>query len=196
MLFFQQKNVSFVFFFISRSSSLSLFSPLSFAGLPPTFFFSLSFSFSFFCLPLYFKFVGMTINLSLILWQHGCRNNFRFRLYWLFSCLCFTRRGWLCNLKPKWPRVAFGLPYLLIELFYIGVPVLRTDGRSDVQWHGHQTSHWQDKINEVSSIRYKHCEKGMKVTFFALVCMRRIEIAKIDQFRYIKIHAWQRCLGE
>ena len=28
------------------------------------------------------------------------------------------------------PRVAFGLPYLLIELFYIGVPVVRTDGRS------------------------------------------------------------------
>ena len=25
---------------------------------------------------------------------------------------------------------AFGLPYLLIDLFYIGVPVVRTDGRS------------------------------------------------------------------
>ena len=24
----------------------------------------------------------------------------------------------------------FGLPYLLIELFYIGIPVVRTDGRS------------------------------------------------------------------
>ena len=28
------------------------------------------------------------------------------------------------------PWVAFGLPYLLIELFYIGIPVVRTDGRS------------------------------------------------------------------
>ena len=28
------------------------------------------------------------------------------------------------------PRVAFGLPYLLIELFYIGMPVVWTDGRS------------------------------------------------------------------
>ena len=28
------------------------------------------------------------------------------------------------------PRVAFGLPFLLIELFYIGMPVVRTDGRS------------------------------------------------------------------
>ena len=52
-------------------------------------------------LSLYSKFVGTTINLSLILWQHGCRNNFRFRLYWLFSCLCFTRLGWLCDFKPK-----------------------------------------------------------------------------------------------
>ena len=28
------------------------------------------------------------------------------------------------------PWVAFGLPYLLIELFYIGMPVVRTDGLS------------------------------------------------------------------
>ena len=28
------------------------------------------------------------------------------------------------------PWVAFGLPYLLIELFYIGMPVVRTDGRA------------------------------------------------------------------
>ena len=47
---FPTKNVSFCFFFffISRASSLSLFSPFSIAGLPPTFSFSLSFSFSIF----------------------------------------------------------------------------------------------------------------------------------------------------
>ena len=28
------------------------------------------------------------------------------------------------------PRVAFGLPYLLTELFYTGMPMVRTDGRS------------------------------------------------------------------
>ena len=28
------------------------------------------------------------------------------------------------------PRVAFGLPYLLIELFHISKPVVRTDGRA------------------------------------------------------------------
>ena len=26
------------------------------------------------------------------------------------------------------PQFAFGLPYLLIELFYIGIPVVRVDG--------------------------------------------------------------------
>ena len=32
------------------------------------------------------------------------------------------------------PWVAFGLPYLLIELFYIGIPVVRTVGRCTVTW--------------------------------------------------------------
>ena len=36
------------------------------------------------------------------------------------------------------PRVAFGFPYLLIELFYIGMPVVRTNvGRSV---YGHENS--------------------------------------------------------
>ena len=48
--------------FLSLSSSLSLFSLLSFAGLSPTFSFSLSFSFSI------VKFVDMAIILNLILW--------------------------------------------------------------------------------------------------------------------------------
>ena len=35
-------------------------------------------------------------------------------------------------------RAAFGLPYLLIELFYIGMPVMRTNGLSGGQSvHGH-----------------------------------------------------------
>ena len=34
------------------------------------------------------------------------------------------------------PWAAFGLPHLLIELFYIGVPVVRTDGRK----YGHVTT--------------------------------------------------------
>ena len=55
---------------------------------------------------------------------------FRFRIYWLLCCLCFTRRRWLWDFPSKYPRVAFRLPYLLIELFYIGMPVVRTDGLS------------------------------------------------------------------
>ena len=36
------------------------------------------------------------------------------------------------------PWAAFGLPYLLIELFYIGMPVVRTDGRAGGRSvHGH-----------------------------------------------------------
>ena len=37
--------------------------------------------------------------------------------------------GHVISLQIK-PWVAFGLPYLLIELFYIGMPVVRTDGVS------------------------------------------------------------------
>ena len=105
-------------FFISRSKSLSPFFSLSFAGLPPTFSFSLSFSCSIFQICGYDNTDTETISA------------FRFRLYWLFCCLCFTRRRWLCHFPPKQPRVAFGLPYLLIELFYIGMPVVRTDCRA------------------------------------------------------------------
>ena len=35
------------------------------------------------------------------------------------------------TISRKNPRVAFGLPYLLIELLYISLPVVRTDGRVD-----------------------------------------------------------------
>ena len=48
------------------------------------------------------------------------------------SLLCFLSKspgGLVISFKIKlW--VAFRLPYLLIELFYVGIPVVRTDGRS------------------------------------------------------------------
>ena len=78
-----------VYFFISRSKSLSPFFSLSFAGLPPTFSFSLSFSCSIFQICGYDNTDTETISA------------FRFRLYWLFCCLCFTRGGWLCDFPPK-----------------------------------------------------------------------------------------------
>ena len=78
-------------FFISRSRppALSPFFSLSFAGLPPTFSFSLSFSCSI------FQICGHD-NLSKLNTLDNTDTEkisaFRFRLYWLFSCLCFTRR--------------------------------------------------------------------------------------------------------
>ena len=41
------------------------------------------------------------------------------------------------------PWVAFGLPYLLIELFYIGMPVVRTDGRSFARSFGVRSRDYQ-----------------------------------------------------
>ena len=41
------------------------------------------------------------------------------------------------------PWVAFGLPYPLIELFYIGMPVVRTDGRSFARSFGVRSRDYQ-----------------------------------------------------
>ena len=63
----------------SRSRSLSPFFSLSFAGLPLTFSFSLSYSFA-----LYSKLVDMTINVRI-------QRQFPVSAF-VFSCLCFIRR--------------------------------------------------------------------------------------------------------
>ena len=85
-------------FFISRSRSLLPFFSLTFADLPPTFSFSLSFSCSI------FQICGHD-NLSKLNTLDNTDTEtisaFRFRLYWLFCCLCFTRRRWLCDFPPK-----------------------------------------------------------------------------------------------
>ena len=47
----------------------------------------------------------------------------------LLFCLSKSPGGHAISFQIK-PWVAFGLPYLLIELFYIGMPVERTDGRA------------------------------------------------------------------
>ena len=51
----------------------------------------------------------------------------------LWSLLHMTRLA--MRFLAKKPRVAFGLPYPLIELFYIGMPVVRTDGGRSVYGH-------------------------------------------------------------
>ena len=69
----------------------------------------------------------------------------------------------------KKPRVAFGLPYLLIELFYIGMPVVRTDGRKDgrtVTWRQVTSKssrmHKDNQIFLPKVFRYKEGSKTSK----------------------------------
>ena len=77
---------------------LCFFFSLSFAGLPPTFSFSLSFS-------SIFQICGhdnWSIKLNTLdATDTETISTFRFRRYWLLSCLCFTRRRWLCGFLPK-----------------------------------------------------------------------------------------------
>ena len=86
-------------FFISPFKFLSLFFSSSFAGLPPTFSFSLSFSCTI------FQICGHD---NLCIKLNALDNTdtetisaFRFRLYWLFCCLCSTRHRWLCDFPSK-----------------------------------------------------------------------------------------------
>ena len=92
VLFFRQKNVSFGF----SSSALNPCSPFSrsasLACRPLSLFLCLS-------LVLYSKFVDMTIYLNNT--DTETISAFRFRLYWLFCCLCFTRCRWLCDFPQK-----------------------------------------------------------------------------------------------
>ena len=91
------KNVSFVFYL----SALNLCRPFPrWASLAcrTTFSFSLSFSCSI------FQICGHD-NLSKLNTLDNMDtetiSTFRFRLYWLFCCLCFTRRRWLSEFPPK-----------------------------------------------------------------------------------------------
>ena len=85
-------------FFISRSKSLQPFFSLSFAGLPPTFSFSLSFSCSIFQICGHDKLSQFN---TLDNTDTETISAFRFRLYWLFCCLCYTRCRWLCDFPQK-----------------------------------------------------------------------------------------------
>ena len=136
MLFFQQQKKCLLRFFISPSKSLSLFFSLSFAGLPPTFFFCLSFSCSI------FQICGHD-NLSKLNTLDNTDTEtisaFRFRLYWLFCCLCFTRRWWLCDVPPKNLQLHLGyhtrwLSYFTLVCLWGGRTVSRAGGRCTVTW--------------------------------------------------------------
>ena len=66
----------------------------------------------------------------------------------LFCCFSKSPGGHVISFQIK-PWVAFGLPYLLIELFYIGMTVVRTNGRSlDCSVYGHATTKfpWMSRL--------------------------------------------------
>ena len=79
-------------FFIRHPRSLSPFFSLSFAGLPPNF----SCSIFQICRHDNQSKLNTLDNTDTETISALC-----FHLYWLFSCLCFTRHRWLCDFPPK-----------------------------------------------------------------------------------------------
>ena len=59
------------------------------------------------------------------------KNNIERDTTLLLFFLSKSPSGHLISFQIK-PWMAFGLPYLLIELFYISMPVVRTDGRAGI----------------------------------------------------------------
>ena len=78
---------------------------------------------------------------------------FRFCLYLLFSC---DAGGYAISLQ-KTPRVTFGLPYLLIELFYFGMPVVQM-----VCWKRSVYGHMITKFSGMGRFTYPWCSTGAR----------------------------------
>ena len=72
------------------------------------------------------KFVSFVFNHSLLLFLSNNREKDTTLLLFFLS----KSLGGHANSFQIKPCVAFGLPYLLIELFHIGIPVVWTDGRA------------------------------------------------------------------
>ena len=113
-------------FFISRSRSLSPFFSLSFAGLPPTFSFSLSFSCSIFQICGYDNTDTETISA------------FRFRLYWLFCSALQDAGGYAIscqnNLELYLGCHTSWLSYFTLVCLWCGWTVAQAVGRCMVMW--------------------------------------------------------------
>ena len=118
MLFFKQKNVRLLCCLsLAVYRSLSPFSLLSFAGLPPTFPFSLSFSCSI------SKFVDMTINLRLILQTKRIQKQFPLSVFVFIDSLVVSA------LQDSGGYAISRQNNLELHLGCHGIPVVRTDGR-------------------------------------------------------------------
>ena len=70
-----------------------------------------------------------TRSFSVIRVSVNIKNNIERDTTLLLFFLSKSPSGHLISFQIK-PWMAFGLPYLLIELFYIGMPVVRTNGRA------------------------------------------------------------------
>ena len=116
----------FMFAFIFHRRSFSPWWPLAFLTFSPPLWISM-----FFFLrnssPLFS--VTRSSSFSVIHVSVNIKNNAEKETTLLLFFLSKSPGGHAISFQIK-PWVAFGLPYLLIELFYIGMPVVRTDGRS------------------------------------------------------------------
>ena len=106
------------------NSSLSLLFSLSFTSLSPTFSFSLSFSIFQICEHENKSKLNTLDNTDI-------ETIFAFLFVFIDSLIVSASQdaGGHAISRHKNPRVAFGLSYLLIESFYIGMSVVRTDVR-------------------------------------------------------------------
>ena len=113
----------------SRSRSLSPFISLSFAGLPPTFSFSLFFSCSI------SKFLDMTINLSLILYKTRIQKKFPLSVFVLIDSLVVSASqdagGYAISVKitSSYIWVAIPVEWVILHWYACGA-----DGRCTVTW--------------------------------------------------------------
>ena len=106
------------------NSSLSLLFSLSFTSLSPTFSFSLSFSIFQICEHENKSKLNTLDNTDI-------ETTFAFLFVFIDSLIVSASQdaGGHAIFRHKNPRVTFGLSYLLIESFYIGMSVVRTDVR-------------------------------------------------------------------
>ena len=118
MLYFQQKYVSFVFYL-----SLSPFFSFELRWPAAHFLFSLSFTCSIFQVCGHDNLFKLT---TLDNTDTESISVFRFRLYWLFCCLCFTRRRWLCDFPPNILELHLGaipVDWVILHCYACGADV-------------------------------------------------------------------------
>ena len=110
----------FIFAFIFHYRSFSPCWPLAFLIFSPPLWISMFFSSPLFSITRSSSF--SVIHVSVNIKNNAVKDTTLF-------FFCKSPGGHVISFQIK-PWVAFGLLYLLIELFYIGMPVVRTDGRS------------------------------------------------------------------